>query len=156
MDCSSNEASDAEMDSNPFIDQMTLELLMNKQQYQKYKETQNPDGHNKHNKYSEELDTYKTRIFDLTTHLLNDHRDPISNDVNDVFEQYSKCLIRHFKMKDIESENTMSSKYDAQYDDDQVMFGEIDNETNELSERDQSKMDILNQSVWGKSITKKN
>ena len=52
MDCSSNEASDAEMDSNPFIDQMTLELLMNKQQYQKYKETQNPDGDNKHNEYS--------------------------------------------------------------------------------------------------------
>ena len=155
MYCSSNEASDAEMDSNPFIDQMTLELLMNKQQYQKYKETQNPDGHNKHNEYSEELDTYKTRILDLTTHLLNDHRDPISNDVNNVFEQYCKCLIRHFKMKDIENENTMSSKYESYYDDDQVMFGEIDNEPTELSERDRDKMDILNQSVWGKSITKK-
>ena len=112
--------------------------------------------HSKEQEFNEELSTYKSRIIDLTTHLINDHSDPISNDVNDVFEQYSKCLIRHFKMKDIESENTMSSKYDAQYDDDQVMFGEIDNETNELSERDQSKMDILNQSVWGKSITKKN
>ena len=156
MDCSSNETSDNEMETTPFIDQMTLELLMNKQQYQKYKETKDPDGHSKEQEFNEELSTYKSRIIDLTTHLLNDHRDPISNDVNDVFEQYSKCLIRHFKMKDIESENTMSSKYDAQYDDDQVMFGEIDNETNELSERDQTKMDILNQSVWGKSITKKN
>ena len=59
-------------------------------------------------------------------------------------------------MKDIENENSMSSKYESYYEDDQVMFGEIDNETNELSERDQTKMDILNQSVWGKSITKKN
>ena len=42
MDCSSNEASDNEMEPNPFIDQMTLELLMNKQQYQKYKETKDP------------------------------------------------------------------------------------------------------------------
>jgi hypothetical protein len=59
-------------------------------------------------------------------------------------------------MKDIENENTMSSKYESYYNDDQVMFGEIDNETNELSERDHAKMDILNQSLWGKSITKKN
>ena len=59
-------------------------------------------------------------------------------------------------MKDIENENSMSSKYESYYEDDQVMFGEIDNETNELSERDQTKMDILNQSVWGKPITKKN
>lgn len=156
MDCSSNEVSDNEMDSNPFIDEMTLELLMNKQQYQKYKETKNPEGHYKDNEYSEELSTYKSRILDLTNHLLNDPRDPISNDVNDVFEQYSKCLIRHFKMKDIENENIMSSKYDSYYDDDPVMFGEIDNETTDLSDRDRDKMDILNQSVWGKPITKKN
>ena len=155
MDCSSNEASDNEMEPNPFIDQMTLELLMNKQQYQKYKETKDPTGNHKDQEYSENLSTYKSRILDLTTHLLNDHHDPISNDVNSMFEQYSKCLIRHFKMKDIENENTMSSKYESYYDDDQVMFGEIDNEPTELSERDRDKMDILNQSVWGKSITKK-
>ena len=58
-------------------------------------------------------------------------------------------------MKDIENENTMSSKYESHYHDDQVMFGEIDNEPTELSARDHAKMDILNQSVWGKSITKK-
>lgn len=62
MDCSSNEVSDNEMEPNPFIDQMTLELLMNKQQYQKYKETKDTTGHYKDMEYSENLSIYRSRI----------------------------------------------------------------------------------------------
>ena len=90
--------------SNDTIDQVTLELLMNKQQFQKYKKQQFPEEYTKDQQYLADLETHKDTVIELTTHLLNNPYDPISNDVNEMFEQYCKCLIRHFKMKELENE----------------------------------------------------
>jgi hypothetical protein len=129
--------------SNDTIDQVTLELLMNKQQFQKYKKQQFPEEYTKDQQYLADLETHKDTVIELTTHLLNNPYDPISNDVNEMFEQYCKCLIRHFKMKELENEPEWKREKE-----DEPIFSNIS------STQTMSIDNTLNQSLWGKSIIK--
>ena len=89
-ECSLNEDYEDESDKDTYIDNITLELLMNKQKYQKYREHASCTNQYKNKQYNDDLHTYKCKIIKLTNELLNEPLTEISNDVNDAFEEYSK------------------------------------------------------------------
>lgn len=145
-ECSLNEDYEDESDKDTYIDNITLELLMNKQKYQKYREHASCTNQYKNKQYNDDLHTYKCKIIKLTNELLNEPLTEISNDVNDAFEEYSKCLIRHFKMEAVQCDDT--SDYDT-------MFDEIKHVPDTLPEKDQAQVNAINTYFWGNIITKK-
>ena len=84
--------------NNP-IDEITLECLMNKEQYEKYL-NKYPEHVKKNHKKDKKF--YKKRIYDLTKQLLNN--EPIEEkmfpDVVIAFESYIKTCINYFKILD--------------------------------------------------------
>lgn len=84
--------------SEDWINQITLNCLMNKQQYEKYLCSKINKQNNIDNKK-----LYSQRIIDLTKELLEEeiiNEDNITPDVNYSFENYIKTCIHYFKLKD--------------------------------------------------------
>jgi hypothetical protein len=85
------------IESNKYLDEITLECLMNKEQFAKYlnKNTQSFKLNEKDKRF------YKRRIFDLTKRLLNNEKpERIFPDVKGAFDEYSKICIEYFKVID--------------------------------------------------------
>ena len=144
--CSLIEPYEDENDTDTYIDNITLKLLMNKQKYQKYRDRTYSTNQYKNKQYIDDLQTYNCKIIKLTNELLNEPLTEISNDVNDAFEEYSKCLIRHFKMEAVQQDYT---------NDTDTMFDKIEQLPDTLPEKDQTKVDAVNTYFWGNIITKK-
>ena len=130
-------------ETNSFVDQITLELLMNKSQYHKFVSKNNPDEFNKIQNHYDEIDNYRDDIMELTKELLTNRYKNVSTEVNELFDAYVKSLINHFKMKEVETKNEYN-KYDREVD---TMFDEIDDRPGPIN---------VDKSVWGKSIVKRN
>lgn len=85
--------------SEDWINQITLNCLMNKQQYEKYLSSKIKKQNNLDNKK-----LYSPRILDLTKELLDLEEDyigdTISPDVQYAFENYIKTCIHSFKILD--------------------------------------------------------
>ena len=83
---------------NQLINQITLECLINKDQYEKYL-TKNMDKVKISNKKDKKF--YRKRILQLTRDiLLNNPPNNINNDIVFTFETYVKTCIQYFKMID--------------------------------------------------------
>jgi len=89
--------------SNEYIDKLTLELLMNKSQYQKYVSKTDPKKHEEFQEHANKIRKYKHSILNLTTELLNDPYRSITGEVNGIFDDYVKTMIRYFECKEIEN-----------------------------------------------------
>jgi len=99
------------------INKMTLEFLMNRSKYKKYVEKVDPSKHRENEKHLQKICTYKHRILNLTSDLLDDPELMITLDVGESFHDYMRTLIRYFEMKDME-------KHDGD-----VLFDGIDDDT---------------------------
>lgn len=131
---------------NEFIDNITLELLMNKGQYNKYISKEHPEKYEKVKEFQGKLYKYKYDIIDLTKELLENPEKEITNEVNDIFQAYAKKLIHFFEMKEVETGNLFTPR-PYNNDDEDMMFEKIDEPTlTPMNNRD---------SLWGKRITKK-
>ena len=126
-------------ETNSYVDQITLELLMNKSQYHKFVSKNNPDEFNKIQNHYDEIDNYRDDIMELTKELLTSRYKNVSTEVNESFDAYVKSLINHFKMKEIETKNEYN-KYDREVD---TMFDEVEDQSGPIN---------VDRSVWGKSI----
>jgi hypothetical protein len=86
------------MSTNHFVDQITMDCLINKEQYNKYLQTKtNQTICRKDRKF------YRKRIVDLTRDLLckpSVHEKEILPDVKSAFEHYIKTSIEYFKSLD--------------------------------------------------------
>ena len=85
------------------IDQLTMALLMNKQTYNKYISKQDPEKAKMIQEQQNEMDTYREKILTITKNKLDNPHLQITNDVDEVFDAYTKVLIRHFKQKEMEN-----------------------------------------------------
>jgi hypothetical protein len=133
--------------NNEFIDNITLELLMNKGQYNKYISKKHPEKYEKVKDFQDKIYKYKYDIIDLTKELLENPEKEIANEVNDIFEAYAKKLIHFFEMKEIETENLFTPRPYNDDKEDDMMFEKIDEPvTTSVNYGD---------SLWGKRITKK-
>lgn len=146
MENLAGENTEADETNNEFIDNITLELLMNKGQYNKYISKKHPEKYEKVKEFQGKLYKYKYDIIDLTKELLENPEKDISNDVNEIFEAYVKKLIHFFEMKEIDSGNLFTPR-PYNNDDDDMMFEKIDEPTSTPSNRGIS--------LWGKRIIKK-
>jgi len=84
-------------DSNPYIHQLTLECMMNRQQYEKYMNSKETFKLNK-----KDQKFYRKRILALTRDLLYE-TDPSANilpDIKHTFQNYVKTCIQYFKSQD--------------------------------------------------------
>jgi len=83
--------------SEALINQITLNCLMNKKQYEKYVASQVSKSMNE-----EEIKFYRKRIYCLTKELLLSKEEPINllPDVKYAFDNYVKSCIHYFKVSD--------------------------------------------------------
>jgi hypothetical protein len=125
------------------IDKLTLEMFMNKQTYRRFISKTDPAKHAERESYLSDLSKYGNSILELTEHLIENPDDSITTELNEIFEKYSQILIRHFKLKEVESANL----YNQNEEDEDVLFGKIE----------ENNMRVPKRSFWGKHhIIKKN
>jgi hypothetical protein len=81
-----------------FVSEVTLEYLLNKEQYSKYLVQKNPQTR-LNNKKDKKF--YRRRIFDLTKQLLsNEKPETLSHDIKHSFDNYVNLCIEYFKALD--------------------------------------------------------
>lgn len=101
------------------IDQLTLELLMNKRQYRKYLEKTNPDEYEKRREGYDRFLKYKGKISHLMNELLNDYSvsgnsEHLGNvDIQDSFQQFLQNCIYFFETKDFENTENFGKDQDT-------------------------------------------
>ena len=82
--------------------QLTLELFMNKNAYNRYVEQTDPDKHEEHKEYKQKARKYKDRILYITRQYLDNPDMQITCEMNDMFSDYCKTCIKYFELKDLE------------------------------------------------------
>lgn len=147
MSDTESDSNDSNSPSNRYVNDITLNLLMNRCHHKKYVSKINPEQHNQEQKHYSSLRKYKNQIIDITRELLSQPDKQITTDVNEIFEGYTKTLIRYFKMKELENKETYDNS------DEDVLFGNMD-ESEEEDEAEDTKTDKPNQSgsllsLWG-------
>jgi len=124
------------------IDKLTLEMFMNKSTYKRYVAKTDPKKHAQRKAYIEDLAKYGTAILERTERLMENPDEPITTEINDIFEKYTQVWIGHFKMKEVESANAYN--YEKEQDED-TLFDKMDNVGS-----------VPKRSFWGKhTIVKK-
>lgn len=126
------------------IDKLTLELMSNKNQYNKYLSKTNPLKYKENIEHIEKVHKYSKKIASLTNDLLENPSKEITNDVNDAFNDYIRICIRYFEMRELENVNTYEHENDSDSDD--VMFGKMD--------EDITYEETSTTSYWGKPLRK--
>jgi hypothetical protein len=123
------------------IDKITLELLMNKSQYNKYLSIKDPSKYEEHQQHLEKVVKYRDQIMEITHEYCEDHTTQKSLELNEAFSDYVKSCIKYIEMKELEEE----PKYEQGIED--TMFTRCVN-TNPQTRPIQS--------FWGKGAVKKN
>ena len=123
--------------TNEYIDKITLELLINKNQYNKYMATADPEKYKKISEFSAKLLKYQNKIMNLTEEYCSSTKVQKNNEMDEMFNNYARACIRYFEMKELEKSNENGHFEDS--DEADVLF-------------DMTPM----HSFWGKGATKKN
>ena len=139
---------DNSISNDDYINNITMNFLMNKSQHKKYISEEDPARYEREQKHIRTLKKHKNEIIELTRRLICEPDTQITTDVNESFNDYTRTLLRYLKMKDIEKKG-----YDNDSDD-ETLFGNIDesDEEDTDSKRD-SQNDIT--SFWGTKLIKK-
>ena len=139
---------DNSISNDDYINNITMNFLMNKSQHKKYISEEDPARYEREQKHIRTLKKHKNEIIELTRRLICEQDTQLTTDVNESFNDYTRTLLRYLKMKDIEKKG-----YDNDSDD-ETLFGNIDesDEEDTDSKRD-SQNDIT--SFWGTKLIKK-
>jgi hypothetical protein len=140
------------MQSNEDIDKLTLELLINKNQYKKYLSQTNPEKYKQHREHLDKISKYRGKIMSMFSQLIENPDKQITTNINEDFDHFVRTCINHFEMKELDYQTSHEKEVE---DDDDVMFGKCESISN--SEND-SLIDTsyASGSLWGKKIKKKN
>ena len=103
---------------NEYIDKLTLELFMNKTNYNKYLAKKDPGQYDKLKDYKMKLQKYMVDIVDITRQLIDNPQDPPNTEIGEEFADYSKSIIKYLEMKELETPKTLYKKEE----DDETMF----------------------------------
>jgi hypothetical protein len=122
------------------IDKLTLELLINKSQYKKYVQKNDPAKYSENQIYLGKIAKYRYKIEKMFSDLLENPEKQITTDINTDFTHFMKTCIQYFELK--EMENT-TEDHNGDPIDDETLFETIDNNTSASSS-----------SLWGNKIQK--
>jgi hypothetical protein len=128
-------SSEPETNSNSesFVNQVTLQYLMNKSQYSNYLEKKTSDTFSKR-----ERKYYSQRFIKLTKKLLFKRKsvDDMPSDIKFAFENYVKSCIHHFKMTDqtdsIQAEYYKDDLEEEEVEGEEEGEGEVEEEEEEV------------------------
>ena len=128
--------------TNEYIDKLTLELLLNKNHYNKYLHKTDPKRHNEFKTYKSNLRKYSIDIIDIASQLIENPNKMYNNDISDTFKSFVSSIFKYIEMKNIENTNEYNNNEETK--DDDIMFGNCDNEKEEVIENQPMK------SFWSK------
>lgn len=111
------------------IDKITLELLMNKNSYNRYVEQNHPDAYEKYQKFRNKVYKYKSNILSCTENYLDDENYSLTTEMDTMMNDFIRCFVKHFEIKELESEEREPEQ--------DVLFDNI--QQGELSEKDVEK-----------------
>jgi hypothetical protein len=103
------------------IDELTLKLMSNKNQYNKYLSKSNPEKYKEHTDYLEKRAEYSNHIMNTVRDILISNK-TITTEVNESFEQFVKSCMKYHDMKSLEK----CTYNDASPDDEDILFGKMD------------------------------
>ena len=126
--------------NNTDMDELTIALLMNKNHYRKYVEQTNPEQAILDNQTIDDKRKYREKILQITANMIDSPDMEISTDIYQIFNTYTKHLIRHFKMKDDERHHN-----DQYNNEDDTLFGNMNDDTDTSSYSQKS-----TSSLWSK------
>lgn len=124
---------------NNEMNQLTIELLVNKNHYSKILHKINPIKFKERQDYLDKLKLNKPAIASIFENLLDNPQEIITPDLNNSFDLFVKVCIKHLEIRELEDESHFR-RYDDAMKDDEVLFGSM--------EEDSSK------SFWGQKIGK--
>lgn len=124
--------------TSQYIDKITLELLINKHQYNKYLASANPEKHKRVTEFSEKLAKYGNKILSLTEEYCLNPKTQKTTEMDETFVNYAKTCFRYFEMKELEGDPDSYQNESSRERDEDVLF-------------DPAPM----RSFWGKGATKK-
>jgi len=130
--------------TNQFVDKVTLELLMNKNHYNRYLSQNDPKKHQEHLDHLDKIRKYRSAIINMTNDFIDNSNHQVTTEVNDAFDYYVRTLIRHFDCKNIECLEEFNNEKDED-----VLFGNMDGPIEEEEEQPHMK------SYWGKHKVQK-
>jgi hypothetical protein len=107
------------------MNDVTMKLLMNRGNYDKYVVKNNPEKLLESSEFTRDLQKYKREILNITEEYVNDNSTDINSYINDSFHDYAKNIIKYLKHKEIMSENQFNEENDYQQSDD-VIFTKFD------------------------------
>jgi hypothetical protein len=96
--------------SNAYVDKVTLELLLNKTNYQKYLSKTDPQKHAEHQEFLSKTAEFRDEILEMTTELLDNPKKMYTNEVGGAFDQYVQILIKYLE---IEKANSTTGEDDV-------------------------------------------
>lgn len=141
------------------FDQLSMEMLMNKSQYDKYLSKTNPAESNARKKFHKSIKRHKPEILKLTKQFLDDPTTDFNLSVNAILENYAKTVIQYIQMKSIDNK-TNGGCYENDYDEDEgESKSDESEEDNDSGDEGTANSDtyIPNrrvESFWGKQINK--
>jgi hypothetical protein len=135
--------------TNQHVDKLTLELLINKSQYNKYLSKSDPKMYEENMDHHRKINKYKEKILKITNDYCNNPNTQITTHVDDTFNDYVRSCIQYFEMKELENIDDSSSNH-ADEDTLFMNIDENDDNTNHTSYKEPTK------SFWGKGAKKTN
>ena len=151
------------------IDALTLKLLTSKKRYNTYLATANPDKSTEIQEYYDKIRRNKSRMKEIIGKYLDSPDTETCNEIDDMFENCFKTLLKHFEMKDYEDkcdrngyDETDSSEEDEQLfapaNADEETACEEEEEAHDEEEQEQEheqNKPTSNISFWGNNINKR-
>lgn len=141
--------------SNAFVDKITLELLLNKTNYQKYLSKSEPQKFAEYQEFLDNCNKHKRQIINITCGLINNpaNNNKCSTEVANAFETYAKILIRYLEMKEMTEsiQAANNQEYNVRDLDEDVLFPAImdeqDNSVSDFYSDDDLDQDQMNASI---------
>lgn len=145
------------------IEKMTLELLTNKNQYNKYLSKEDPRKFREHQEYLEKIAKFKGKILNLSKQFLENPEKSFNLEMDEMFSIFAKTSIKYLEMRELENENLYNLDKEKEADEEDTLFGNMkeEMEKEDLNDNDDEfnevlKMNQTMNSFWGKSIKKLN
>ena len=104
---------------NEYIDKLTLELFMNRNNYNKYLAKTDPKKFDSQREYKMKLKKYMVEIIDITSELIENPENTPNSEIGGIFMDYSKSIIKFLEMKELEQSNSF---YKSEKEEEETMF----------------------------------
>jgi hypothetical protein len=108
------------------IDELTLKLMSNKNQYNKYLSKSNPEKYKEHTDYLEKRADYSNHIMNTVRDILLENKS-ITTEVNESFEQFVKSCMKYYDMKSLEKQCANNEEHGEADEDEDMLFGNMEN-----------------------------